>query len=75
MIRLATLQAPQEDRTERAMFEAFLVADEFRVALAEAQSLDRVFQIKERIKVTLAELVDVENDALQRADVTLRRMN
>lgn len=63
-----TMQAAGEDRTERALFDAFLVANDFRDALNEAQSSARAIQIKERVAAILADLTQVENEALQRAN-------
>lgn len=84
VLRFLSMQAATEDRTERAMFDAFLVADEFRVAieeadslaLAESEHLARVCQIRERMAVAISELIDVENEIMRRQSaITKGRMH
>ena len=72
MIRM-TWQAPREDRTERAMFDVFLAAEEFQIALSETTDQGRVRQLKERLEAVIADLIRAENAAMAKAE-TLSRM-
>ena len=63
-----TLQAPQEEPDERALFDAFLVANDFRHALVDAHTVGRVCQIRERLKAVVQDFHQLENEAAAKAD-------
>lgn len=63
-----SFQAPQEDPTERAMFDAFLVETAFRDAILAAGTRARIMQIKERLAALITAFQRVEEQAILKAE-------
>lgn len=68
----ARLSPAEQDRTEGALYDAFLVAQEFRHALADASTVGRAMQIRERLKAVLQDFHSLENDAAAKSDALCR---
>lgn len=54
---------PEPDPTERALFEAFAIADDFRAALRAATQTGRITQVRERIKAVVADFQALQDEA------------
>lgn len=59
---------PTEDPTERAMHACIDLVNDFQHAIADAESVSRAIQIKERISACLGWLSEAENAALRKMD-------
>lgn len=60
--------APVEDITERGAVTVLSVVRDFERALAEATTVDRAIQLRQRLAICVDMLTEAENQALQKME-------
>lgn len=67
-VRLVVFDEPP-DPTERALFDVFAIADDFRQAIVEADCPARIAQLRERLSVAIKLLTEEQDRAAAKHDL------